>query len=697
MKLLLFLPFIFIIGCSSSGLTEPPTSKEIASIKSQVGKTEDFVPSNESSAERQASAYIHGLHFLENGNLKHACSRFEYLSKDKTFPLSKLSWIISLKSCDYSLNVYQTIWDSDKNDIPSWLKKEYVETSLEIAKRLKVKKYIAHFTYESSRYKKIKKERIELVKEALEVSKKTKEPELFKKIRGKLHKLAPRLKRNYESGERFKIGRDYENVREFEKARRYYRKIIRDPREGISTKKMAWNRLRLSYKLQRQKPTYVHKTEKMVRFFKKKLMRSPKNGRIKKIWVDTSIKHSRALWTLHKRGEGRKVLLGLLKYGVNDPDSLAQIHWILGSMKVEEKKYKEAIEQYEIATELNSNNKSLNEKIIWALGWNYYLLGGYQKVIDHFSNYVEKSNSFHFNLKLKFWIAKSLKNIEMNNKAEDIFEKLIDLDPFGYYGIISHMELDKPLKPVDVDERDDYHEDLTIEWLIALQEKDLAQSYLKSIQGNFKTTEKIIALLPLYERAGWYEGGIFKFFKIKAEDRPEVLEDHATSAFPIPYQDLAKKAEDKFKVPADLIFSITRQESAFNPVIRSWADAFGLMQLTPERAKELATRYEINYESLEDLYDPETNIQLGAALLGELKEKFDDNFIQYVASYNASESVVAKWFKRNWDGDPLKFIEMIPYEETQGYVKLVFRNLISYRRLLSDKSFYINPEMFTNL
>ena len=119
--------------------------------------------------------------------------------------------------------------------------------------------------------------------------------------------------------------------------------------------------------------------------------------------------------------------------------------------------------------------------------------------------------------------------------------------------------------------------------------------------------------------------------------------------------------------------------------------------MIPERAKELASRHDIQYRVLEDLFKPKVNIQLGAALLGELKHKFKSNFIQYVASYNASESVVKNWFNKHWAGDPIKFIEMIPYEETQGYVKLVFRNLITYKRLLEKESFYITPEMLTNL
>lgn len=661
-----------------------------------LNEKSDFIQPQKSDGERQAQEFLKANFFASEDNQYHACQRFEYLANDKSFALNRLAWIRSLDICNYAQIKYRKIWDLKKNDLPSWLQEEYINTSLNISKRLKLKKYHAQFLAKSIRYKKVKKIKLELLKRSLSIAKESKDKKIIKKLTKKLYKFAPRLRKKITSAYRFKAGHDFEKAREFDKARVFYRKIIRDPKANINTKKMSWNRLRLSYKQQRQKPTYVHKTKKMVSFFKKKLINNPKSSRLKKIWVNTSIKYARALWTLHQRDEGRDVLMKLLVYGVNNTDSLKQIHWILGNMKAEEKKFLDAIDQFSIAAELKSSNKSLHEKITWALGWNHFLLNNFDKTIEIFTAFIEHNDSHGFNNKLKFWIAKSFVALDKKSKANRLYRELVRTDSYGYYGIISHMELDLPLNPIKLKKNNDYHEDITLEWLIAMDEKKLTHSYLKSIQSKFKTTEQIVDLLPLYERVGWYEGGIFKFFRIKAKDRVDVIQDHVTSAFPIPYKDLAKKAAAIYKISPELIFSITRQESAFNPVIRSWADAFGLMQLTPERATELASRYDIQYKSVEDLFDPYTNIQLGAALLGELKHKFKNNFIHYVASYNASESVVKNWFRRHWSGDPLKFIEMIPYEETQGYVKLVFRNLISYKRLLEEDSFHVNPEMFTD-
>ena len=135
-----------------------------------------------------------------------------------------------------------------------------------------------------------------------------------------------------------------------------------------------------------------------------------------------------------------------------------------------------------------------------------------------------------------------------------------------------------------------------------------------------------------------------------------------------------------------------RQESAFNPKARSHADAFGLMQLIPEMAKRAARYANIRFKRHRELYDPETNIMLGSAFLKNLLGKNNNNFLVTVASYNASEKAIKNWVRTRYTGDPLEFIEDIPYSETQGYIKLVLRNLVFYQRLNSDGKAIYFPE-----
>jgi soluble lytic murein transglycosylase len=128
-----------------------------------------------------------------------------------------------------------------------------------------------------------------------------------------------------------------------------------------------------------------------------------------------------------------------------------------------------------------------------------------------------------------------------------------------------------------------------------------------------------------------------------------------------------------------------RQESAFNPLARSSADAFGLMQLLPRVAKSSALKNNIPLNQDADLFKPHVNIPLGSAHLSDLWEKYNGQFILAVASYNASEKAIQNWLSTRYRGDSLEFIEDIPYEETRSYVKLVMRNLVFYQRIYATE------------
>lgn len=697
MKFFIFSIILLNLGCSSTSLTSPPDSKVMDELSIEIKADQRFTEPTDHDNKSYALAFLKANYLSSLGKSSEACSYFQFLSKNEAFVLQKLAWVRTLSNCSFKIEQLIEIWESKNLIIPKWMNQEFVNTSLETAVKYKLKKYEALFISKKSRYEKVRKERLKLLKKAHKISKTAGDSELEDDLLSKIHRLAPRLMRDIDQSDRYKVGRDFEKVRDFDRARMFYRKIIRDPSVKLKTKKMAWNRLRLSYKLQRQKPTYVHKTLKMVNFFKKKLITNPKDKRIKRIWVNTSIKYSRALWTLHQRDEGRAVLKKLLAFGVEEKEALIQIHWILGKMKAEEKLFEDAIKRFELASELNTKNQNFKERIAWSLGWNYYLLGQFQKTINYFNKYIDENEASKFNLKLKFWMAKSYFSLKKKGKAKRILSSVSKEDPYGYYGIISNIELKKGFEPIEVINHKKHYYDSTLEWLISLGEKKLGESYLKSIQRKFRTKKQIVQILPLYEKMGWYEGGIFKFFRIKSNERNSVLEKHISSAFPIPYKDFFVKAGLKYKIEPGILFSISRQESAFNPVVRSAADAFGLMQLIPERARELAVKHDIDYKVLEDLYKPEINIALGASMLSDLKTKFKSNFIHFVASYNASESAVNNWFRRYWKGDPYQFIETIPYEETQKYVKLVFRNFVTYKRMLSEDDFELTSKVFTDL
>lgn len=136
-----------------------------------------------------------------------------------------------------------------------------------------------------------------------------------------------------------------------------------------------------------------------------------------------------------------------------------------------------------------------------------------------------------------------------------------------------------------------------------------------------------------------------------------------------------------------LVLGITRQESGFDPRVRSHADARGMMQLLPATAASVARRIGVKH-STEMLWDPEHNMQLGSAFLGQLVDRFSGSYLMAAAGYNAGPGRPPQWAAMCGDPragsvDPVDFIECIPFSETRNYVMRVLENMQVYRAKLN--------------
>lgn len=123
------------------------------------------------------------------------------------------------------------------------------------------------------------------------------------------------------------------------------------------------------------------------------------------------------------------------------------------------------------------------------------------------------------------------------------------------------------------------------------------------------------------------------------------------------YDNIIKKASEKYSVSESLIKSIIKQESNFNSKAVSPKGAKGLMQLMPETAKLLGVK---------NVFNPEENINGGVKYLKMLLNKFNGDVVKALAAYNAGPKAVEKY-----NGVP-------DYAETKSYVKNILENLGSF-------------------
>ena len=130
-----------------------------------------------------------------------------------------------------------------------------------------------------------------------------------------------------------------------------------------------------------------------------------------------------------------------------------------------------------------------------------------------------------------------------------------------------------------------------------------------------------------------------------------------------------------------LVYAHTLEESRFRNTVRSPAGAYGLMQIMPAAATDFARERGTSID-LKALTKPSTNMDIGQRHLERLRDMAGVTgglLPKVIAAYNAGPRPVGDWNAIVHDnGDPLLYIESIPYWETRGYVTTVLRNYWMY-------------------
>ncbi len=144
-------------------------------------------------------------------------------------------------------------------------------------------------------------------------------------------------------------------------------------------------------------------------------------------------------------------------------------------------------------------------------------------------------------------------------------------------------------------------------------------------------------------------------------------------------------------VDKSVVYSIARQESAFNPRAVSSANALGLMQVLPGTGRQIAKKFGFAFDRNRMLSDAAYNAQMGAAELGDVLESYRGSYILSFVAYNAGRGRVKQWIERYGDPrdpnvDPIDWVERIPFSETRNYVQRVLENMQVYRAQLGQGS-----------
>jgi soluble lytic murein transglycosylase len=258
-------------------------------------------------------------------------------------------------------------------------------------------------------------------------------------------------------------------------------------------------------------------------------------------------------------------------------------------------------------------------------------------------------------------------------------------DPPGRYAVLDHVP---PLKYEKVVLSDAPTDDLHLEKAELLGNGGLVDFAVRELQsaaadggGNWAVAATVQLCLDTghYDRAiEALKHAVPSYFAVDVPDLPRAYWE---ALFPRPYWADLKKYSVANGLDPYLVASLIRQESEFNPIAVSHANAVGLMQLLPKTGRLVARQEKLKHYNPSELYTPAVNLQLGTRFFRSTVDHFGGSIEYALAAYNAGDDRVEEWLGQGKYRDAQEFVESIPFTETREYVQAILRNASVYRQL----------------
>nr|QIM10634.1 lytic transglycosylase [uncultured Alphaproteobacteria bacterium] len=340
--------------------------------------------------------------------------------------------------------------------------------------------------------------------------------------------------------------------------------------------------------------------------------------------------------------------------------------------------------------------RSKDPTAAWFGGMAAWQMKDYAKAASLFGQLVSFDNEDKWlTASAAYWAYRANMKLGRKQKAQSYLHKAAGYK-LTFYGILARSQLGMP---VEYDwkvtphfnnlEDKSYQQELlkspTIRRAILLLEAgepDLAEDDLRKNYRHLdvKQKELVMFLSSQYSLANL---GL-----LIADGLKDYAKRRNYDGFLYPYPNW--KPEGGWKVNRSWVWALVRQESLFSPKVSSHAGACGLMQLMPTTAANVTKNNEYK-KGCGLLFDKKNNLNIGQRYVDILlnDENIGNNLFFLAASYNGGPHNVKKWADRkNYNNDPLLFVEMIPWRETRLYVKKVVANYWIYnsRRGLQSRS-----------
>jgi soluble lytic murein transglycosylase len=307
----------------------------------------------------------------------------------------------------------------------------------------------------------------------------------------------------------------------------------------------------------------------------------------------------------------------------------------------------------------------------------------FARIADGAANPITLARSF-------YWQARAEEALEREQDAAALYQEAARY-PTAFYGQLARARLgidDVTLRTLPAPPADNLPLEIgrALEILYAIDEHDLIASMAADLGDKATDTAALSALAGITTRHNDARATLLIGKSMLGRGYP--FEFYAFPVFGIPnYQQIGPPVE-----PC-VVYSIVRQESAFNPQVVSSANAIGLMQVTPDAGRDTAKKYGVIFDQRRLTNDVVYNAQLGTAELGNDIASWNGSYILAFVAYNAGPRRAREWIEQYGDPrgrnvDPIDWIERIPISETRNYVERVIENMQVYRVLVEN-----NPKL----
>ena len=370
-------------------------------------------------------------------------------------------------------------------------------------------------------------------------------------------------------------------------------------------------------------------------------------------------------------------------------DQAAEVLWDQGSRADSRGSWDAALEAFGTLASSGSSHARAGQARM-RMGQIHIARGDLQAAAEVFDDYLEDFPDGRRWDEAAYWSARTRLGMGDTARATERVDLIKRRDPFSYYAVVGDELLGRayavelppgeaPIEPLWLTrglER--------IELLGAAGLEDAVTVEIAALTGRARASSAVtLRLAQALNESGRTLAGIQIGWQLRSDGHP--WDRHlAEVIFPFPHREMISREAEEWGVDPLMVAALIRQESAFQADIVSFAGAVGLMQVMPTTGSELARRHGVSGFHESNLRVADVNLHLGAAYFAQMLGRFSGDLPLVLTAYNAGPTRARRWANLPEASDAVVFAEVIPIEETRGYVKSVSRNVALYRALYGE-------------